>query len=525
MYTKRFLCLFLTLCLTLGALTVGVRPAKAEGGALPGGLHWTLEDDVLTISGDGELILPSGERPWEASRETIREVIMSDGITSVSRSAFAYLSNLQRIRISNSLKTIPDFFCGYDSGLEEIEIPASVEWIGGGAFQTCPLKSLVLPPRLRVIGSYAFEGGKFESVQLPETLIHIGDNAFYQSSLKAVDIPSSVMYIGAWAFSQCHQLERVSMWDCAAAALYTCAFQNDESLRFAAVPRGTERLEYSFPYCKNLESVYLPASLQTVDENAFQNATGLRDVYYEGTAEDWEKIENKSEELKNAVLHTNVRDLLGDLDGTDGTTAADARLALRIAVELEDCAPGSARFCSADVDHDGVVTASDARLILRAAVELEDLKTPHTTELPAASYSDEALDAILSFDGGLMKHVETWKESAVFGGSTSVTLAYRGASEVAIVCYEMKGNLFYTSRVRPAFSHETLAALRVGDPETALAQAGPLSAADHLHYADPEYKYKNERIRYFCTEDHVIYGIETGGGKITRINRFALSPV
>ena len=62
----------------------------------------------------------------------------------------------------------------------------------------------------------------------------------------------------------------------------------------------------------------------------------------------------------------------GDVDGDGEITAADARLALRRAVDLEDYAPGSAEFLACDVDKDGDVTAADARLILRAAVDLED---------------------------------------------------------------------------------------------------------------------------------------------------------
>ncbi len=63
----------------------------------------------------------------------------------------------------------------------------------------------------------------------------------------------------------------------------------------------------------------------------------------------------------------------GDADGDGKVTASDARIALRIAVELENIAPGSEAYKAANVDGDGKVTASDARLILRAAVGLEEL--------------------------------------------------------------------------------------------------------------------------------------------------------
>ena len=70
---------------------------------------------------------------------------------------------------------------------------------------------------------------------------------------------------------------------------------------------------------------------------------------------------------------------LGDVDADKAITAADARLALRAAVELENL-QGMDR-AAANVDKDDAITAADARLILRAAVELETIEeTLHTHE-------------------------------------------------------------------------------------------------------------------------------------------------
>ena len=66
---------------------------------------------------------------------------------------------------------------------------------------------------------------------------------------------------------------------------------------------------------------------------------------------------------------------LGDVDNDGRITAADARLALRRAVLLEDYPEDSEKFIRCDVDRDGKVTEKDMRLILRAAVELEDYRS------------------------------------------------------------------------------------------------------------------------------------------------------
>ncbi|MBQ6023394.1 MAG: hypothetical protein IJL25_10735 [Clostridia bacterium] len=66
---------------------------------------------------------------------------------------------------------------------------------------------------------------------------------------------------------------------------------------------------------------------------------------------------------------------LGDPDNDGNITAADARLALRRSVDLEDFAADTPEFIACDVDRSGTVTAADARAILRAAVGLEEIKT------------------------------------------------------------------------------------------------------------------------------------------------------
>ena len=62
----------------------------------------------------------------------------------------------------------------------------------------------------------------------------------------------------------------------------------------------------------------------------------------------------------------------GDVDGDGKISSADARLALRRSVMLEDYPEGTAPYLACDADGDGAVSSADARLILRASVGLED---------------------------------------------------------------------------------------------------------------------------------------------------------
>lgn len=63
---------------------------------------------------------------------------------------------------------------------------------------------------------------------------------------------------------------------------------------------------------------------------------------------------------------------IGDVDGDGFVKAADARLALRASVGLENLSDAARK--AADADFDGNIKAADARLILRASVGLEVLE-------------------------------------------------------------------------------------------------------------------------------------------------------
>ncbi len=75
--------------------------------------------------------------------------------------------------------------------------------------------------------------------------------------------------------------------------------------------------------------------------------------------------------LANLAVPSFAQRKLGDVDGDGYITSADARLALRASVKLEDLS--AEEKAAADVDQDTYVTSADARLILRASVKLEAL--------------------------------------------------------------------------------------------------------------------------------------------------------
>ena len=151
-----------------------------DSGSCGNNLRWKLEDDVLTITGTGDMWDWSSEdvtAPW--SYKSAKKIIISDGVTGIGTEAFDYLD-----------------------GVEEISIPESVTRIGSAALNYCWIKSIILPQKLRRIEDFVLNGcSLLTEVDLPHNLESIGRGAFARTGLIRITIPESVTDIGAGAFS------------------------------------------------------------------------------------------------------------------------------------------------------------------------------------------------------------------------------------------------------------------------------------------------------------------------------------
>ena len=102
--------------------------------------------------------------------------------------------------------------------------------------------------------------------------------------------------------------------------------------------------------------------------------------------------------------------ILGDVDGNGRLESADARLALRASVKLENYAAGSPQYTAADADGNGKLESADARTILRASVRLDKLP-----EDPAEAIVGPAfIDPIEEWDAydGLIDQIRTETDAA-----------------------------------------------------------------------------------------------------------------
>jgi len=153
--TKLLLCLLLCI-----SLFCGVLPVYAEDIAETN-VTWEQKDGVLYINGTGDMTIDFEyitQIPWYSLKNDITKIVVGEGITSISDSAFA------------------DF-----RKVTEVELPDSLRVIGPAAFITCTcLEKLVLPYKITKIEDGAFVNCEaLASIEIPGSITEISEDAFY----------------------------------------------------------------------------------------------------------------------------------------------------------------------------------------------------------------------------------------------------------------------------------------------------------------------------------------------------------
>lgn len=117
------------------AVMTSIGAVFAESGTCGDNLTWELtEDGVLTINGTGVMKDYSSyhDCPWP--HQSVKEVIINDGVTTIGSSAFYNCSNLISATIPESVVTIRGHSFYNCTNLISITIPESVEVIESDAF-------------------------------------------------------------------------------------------------------------------------------------------------------------------------------------------------------------------------------------------------------------------------------------------------------------------------------------------------------------------------------------------------------
>ncbi|MBQ0083371.1 MAG: leucine-rich repeat domain-containing protein [Clostridiales bacterium] len=126
----------------------------------------------------------------------------------------------------------------------------------------------------------------------------------YRKNIKTVIIGDKVTKIGRYAFFDCTELTEVTIGS-GVTSIYGFAFLNCASLTKIVIPDAVINIaNNAFEKCTALKEITIGSGLKAVQGSAFLSS-GLQDVYYSGTEEQWNNITISSgnDTLKNAKKH------------------------------------------------------------------------------------------------------------------------------------------------------------------------------------------------------------------------------
>jgi len=188
--------------------------STVDSGALNGGdITWNIDNTgLLSVGGNGELAQYNKNTnlaPWNAYTESIKQVVISDGLTGLGSWGFSDCKSLTDITIANTVSSIgPGTFSGCRR-LTNIILPSGLENVEKSLFAGCSsLKTVVIPKGVQQIYDMAFHNCKsLTGIEIPDGVTDIRSSAFAGcEALTHITIPTSTTFIGEYAFANCNAL-------------------------------------------------------------------------------------------------------------------------------------------------------------------------------------------------------------------------------------------------------------------------------------------------------------------------------
>ena len=290
---------------------------------------WVLDDQgTITISGSGRMYNYSSSeaKPWDSYKDSIKAVVITDGVTWIGHRAFQSCKNLKTLTMADSVEVIGYYSLSY-SGLTQLDIPDSVEEIQTYALAGCTnLTSVVIPGNVKELGSYAFENctnlkavtiqegvewsehytfsncAKLEHIVLPESFIYPAQYMFSGcTSLKTAVLPSTLTKIPGSMFAGCSSLTAIVIPE-GVTNIMDSAFKGCSSLTTLTIPDKVERIESNaFSGCSKLTEVTMGTGVKMVWNNAFYKCENIEKVHIRDLAA-WCAIDFKEDD-SNPVFY------------------------------------------------------------------------------------------------------------------------------------------------------------------------------------------------------------------------------
>ena len=262
--------------------------------------------DTITYIGDAAFYGCTSIKSIDLSAISLAKSQYTDNY--IYEYTFAYTTSLETIKLPQNVAAICNraFYC---SGIQTVEIPASVEFFGLGVFENATrLTTVTFEDGSKITdldgedaGYYAYEYPEIddydnaklfsgttalETVTVPNSLKRIGNYTFANSGISKLvmsnpEAASALEEIGDFAFVNCQNLTYFGYVIDEEAELYNNYFKNVKYIGNGAFMNCTGltkvtfgyELEYlggmAFAFCTGLERAYIPASVVELGGNPY----------------------------------------------------------------------------------------------------------------------------------------------------------------------------------------------------------------------------------------------------------------
>ena len=245
-----------------------------------------------------ELVIPEGivsiSSAAFSGHCTFKNIVLSDSLEHIGDQAFAQCYYLEKITVSQNsrLKHIEDAAFYECNNLASPDFPKSLERIGINAFLFCEkLENINIPSGVKDIGLTAFEPNTLTSFSVDSRnpyyctdengILYSRDKttvfASYQKiTVEEIILPDTVKKIGAQAFVT-SPVKRFVLPD----SVEEIAFEafGESSVESINIPYGVKRInDYAFNFCVNIKEIEIPKTVEFIDSKAFNLCHNLKKI-------------------------------------------------------------------------------------------------------------------------------------------------------------------------------------------------------------------------------------------------------